>query len=135
MAITLSPNELRQPYPQLPAGRAPEVSLKEVMKRFALDSAGTLNAHLITVVGFTLKGEGGIDLARVTIFCCAADAQLGRLHLRGSPAAAAAELPENTWIGVEGTIVSPGDAARPAIPTITVSTLTPVDAPANTYAY
>ena len=134
IAITLSPNELRQPFPSLPAGRAPEVSLKEVMKRVALDSAGTLNSRLITIVGFTLKADSGTDLARITIFCCAADAQLGRLHLRG-PAAAAAELPDNTWIRVEGTIAPPADAASPAIPTMTVSTLTPVDAPANTYAY
>ena len=135
IAITLSPNELRQPFPSLPAARAPEVSLKEVMKRVALDSAGTLNSRLITIVGFTLKADSGTDLARITIFCCAADAQLGRLHLRGPAAAAAAELPDNTWIRVEGTIAPPADAASPAIPTMTVSTLTPVDAPANTYAY
>ena len=136
LAITLSPNELREPFPPLPAGRAPEVSLKEVMKRVALDSAGTLNSRLITIVGFTLKADSGTDLARITIFCCAADAQLGRLHLRGSAAAAAAaDLPDNTWIRVEGTIAPPGDAASPAIPTMTVSTLTRVDAPANTYAY
>lgn len=135
LAVTLAPNEFRQPFPPLPAGRAPEVSLKEVMKRLALDSAGTLNSRLITVVGFTLKADGGTDLARITIFCCAADAQLGRLHLRGPAAAAAAELPDNTWIRVEGVIAPTGDATSPAIPTMTVSTLTPVDAPANTYAY
>lgn len=135
LAITLSPNELRQPFPPLPVGRAPEVSLKEVMKRVALDSAGTLNSRLITIVGFTLKADSGTDLARITIFCCAADAQLGRLHLRGPAAPAAAELPDNTWIRVEGTITPADDAASPAIPTMTVSTLTPVDAPANTYAY
>ena len=135
IAITLSPNELRQPFPSLPAARAPEVSLKEVMKRVALDSAGTLNSRLITIVGFTLKADSGTDLARITIFCCAADAQLGPLHLRGPAAAAAAELPDNTWIRVEGTIAPPGDTALPVIPTMTVSTLTPVDAPANTYAY
>jgi uncharacterized repeat protein (TIGR03943 family) len=136
LAVTLSPNELRQPFPPLPAGRAPELSLKEVMKRVALDSAGTLTSRLITVVGFTLKDASGTDLARITIFCCAADAQLGRLHLRGPAAASAAELPDNTWIRAEGTVASPtSDAPSPSVPTITVSTLTRVDAPANTYAY
>ena len=136
LTVTLSPNELRQPFPPLPAGRAPEVSLKEVMKRVALDSAGTLNSRLISVVGFTLKGAGGTDLARITIFCCAADAQLGRLHLRGAEAVAAEVLPDNTWIRVEGTVATPtGDAPSPSVPTMTVSTLTRVDAPANTYAY
>ena len=136
LTVTLSPNELRQPFPPLPAERAPEVSLKEVMKRVALDSAGTLNSRLISVVGFTLKSAGGTDLARITIFCCAADAQLGRLHLRGAEAVAAEELPDNTWIRVEGTVATPtGDAPSPSVPTMTVSTLTHVDAPANTYAY
>jgi putative membrane protein len=106
------------------------------MKRVALDSAGTLTSRLITVVGFTLKDASGTDLARITIFCCAADAQLGRLHLRGPAAASAAELPDNTWIRAEGTVASPtSDAPSPSVPTITVSTLTRVDAPANTYAY
>jgi uncharacterized repeat protein (TIGR03943 family) len=135
MAVTLSPNELRRPFPPIPAGRAPEVSLKDIMKRLALDSAGTLNSRLITVVGFTLKAAGGTDLARITIFCCAADAQLGRVHLGGPGAAAAAGLPDNTWISAEGTIDSSTDAATPPIPTMAVSALTRVDAPANQYAY
>jgi uncharacterized repeat protein (TIGR03943 family) len=106
------------------------------MKRVALDSAGTLNSRLITVVGFTLKDGSGTDLARITIFCCAADALLGRLHLRGPASVTAAQLPDNTWIRVEGTVVTPtGDAPSPSVPTMTVSTLTRVDAPANTYAY
>ena len=99
LAVTLSPNELRQPFPPLPAGRAPEISLKDVIKRAALDSAGTLNSRLITVIGFTLKDGNGTDLARITIFCCAADAQLGRLHLRGAEALTAAELPDNPGFG------------------------------------
>ncbi len=136
LAVTLSPNELRQPFPPLPAGRAPEISLKDVIKRAALDSAGTLNSRLITVIGFTLKDGNGTDLARITIFCCAADAQLGRLHLRGAEALTAAELPDNTWIRAEGTVTTPaGHDASPSVPTMTVSTLTRVDAPANTYAY
>ena len=135
VSVTLGPNDFRQPFPPLPAGRAPEVSLNQVMKRLALDSAGTLNGRLITVVGFTLKDGADTDLARVTIFCCAADAQLGRLHLRGPAAASAAQLPDNTWISVEGTIAAPGDGLSRGRPVMTVATLTPVDAPDNTYAY
>jgi uncharacterized repeat protein (TIGR03943 family) len=135
MAITLSPNELRRPFPPIPAGRAPEMSLKDVVRRIALDSAGTLNSRLVSVVGFTLKAAGGTDLARITIFCCAADAQLGRLHLRGPGAAGATPLPDNTWISAEGTIAATGGADSDSVPTMTVSALTPVAAPANQYAY
>jgi hypothetical protein len=56
IAITFPPTNYANPF-RLPAGRAPEVSLKEVMKRVALDSAGTLNSRLITIVGFTLRGS------------------------------------------------------------------------------
>ena len=66
VSVTLGPNDFRQPFPPLPAGRAPEVSLNQVMKRLALDSAGTLNGRLITVVGFTLKDGADTDLAFVT---------------------------------------------------------------------
>jgi putative membrane protein len=106
------------------------------MKRVARDSAGTLTSRLITLIGFTLKADDGTDLARITIFCCAADAQLGRLHLRRPEAAAAAALPDNTWISAQGTVATPPrDAASPSVPTMTVSTLRRVKAPANTYAY
>jgi hypothetical protein len=52
----------------------------------ALDSTGTLDDRLITLVGFTLHDGDVTDLARIAIFCCAADAQLARIHLEG-PAA------------------------------------------------
>lgn len=112
--------------------------MKEVVKRMALDSAGTLYGRLITLVGFTLKAGGSTDLARVSIFCCAADAQLARVHLTGPAAAPAAQLPDNTWVQVEGTLVPPppsGDPAAVLYATMTVSSLTRIDAPANTYAY
>ena len=137
-AVTLSANELRQPFPPLPPGRAPEVSMKEVVKRVALDSAGTLYGRLITLVGFTLKAGGATDLARVSIFCCAADAQLARVHLAGPNAASAAQLPDNTWLQVEGTLIPPpptGDPDAVLIATMAVSSLTRIEAPANTYAY
>ena len=110
--------------------------MKDLMKRVALDSAGTLNGRLITLVGFTFNDGGRTDLARIAIFCCAADAQLARVHLDGPAAATAASHPENTWLRVEGQVgyelTTP--AATP-IPTLTVSSVTPIDPPANTYAY
>lgn len=133
-AVTLSPNELRQPFPPLPAGRAPEVSLKQVMKRVAEDSAGTLYGRTITLVGFIDRNGSTVDLARVLIFCCVADAQLARVHLRGPEAAKAADYPADTWIRVEGTINQPTQSTTPEIPTMTVTDLTRTDIPDNTYA-
>ena len=126
----------KHPFPPLPSGRAPTVSVPEVMMRAATDSAGTLDSRLITVTGFTLRGSAGPDLGRVVIVCCAADAQLARIHLGGSAAATAASYPEDTWLRVEGTLL-PGSstAASSFVPTLRIASVTKVDRPANTYSY
>jgi uncharacterized repeat protein (TIGR03943 family) len=135
-AVAAAGEPHRRPYPPLPDQRAPVVSLPEVLMRAATDSAGTLDDRLITVTGFTMKGSAGPDLARVVIVCCAADAQLARLHLAGPAAANAAGHPEDTWLRVEGRLV-PGSSttATSFIPTLAVTTVTQIDRPANTYAY
>ncbi len=126
----------KHPFPPLPSGRAPTVSVPEVMMRAATDSTGTLDNRLITVTGFTLSGQAGTDLGRVVIVCCAADAQLARIQLAGPAAAAAASYPEDTWLRIEGTVV-PGSstAACSFVPTMSVTSMTKIDRPANTYAY
>jgi putative membrane protein len=120
----------------LPAERAPTVSLPNLIARAATDTAGTLTNRLITVVGFTFKDAGATDLARIAITCCAADAQLARIHLTGGPANEAAALPDGTWLKAEGVV---GSGAPPStgswIPALNVSALTRIDAPANPYAY
>ena len=132
---------LLRPFPPLPADRAPELPLPEVVVRANRDSANTLDGRLITVTGFTIKeGDGkegdGVDLGRVVIICCAADGQLARLHLRGPAAETAAAYPEETWLRVEGTVVPrPSDVAGLSTPTLTVSAVTPIEAPQNPYAY
>lgn len=127
---------LLRPFPPLPAGRAPELLLPEVVVRANRDSAHTLEGRLITVTGFTIKEGGGVDLGRVVIICCAADGQLARLHLRGPTAATAAAYPEETWVRVEGTVVpKPSEVAGLSTPTLTVWAVTPIETPQNPYAY
>ena len=127
---------LLRPFPPLPADRAPELPLPEVVVRANRDSANTLEGRLITVTGFTLKEADGIDLGRVVIICCAADGHLARLHLRGPAAATAATYPEETWLRVEGTVIpKPSDVAGLSVPTLTVSAVTPIEAPQNPYEY
>jgi uncharacterized repeat protein (TIGR03943 family) len=127
----------KHPFPPLPPGRAPTVSVPEVMMRAATDSAGTLDGRLITVTGFTMSGSGGgPDLGQVVIVCCAADAQLARIHLAGSGAATAASYPQDTWLRVEGTVVrGSSTAASSFIPTLSITSVAKVDRPSNTYAY
>jgi uncharacterized repeat protein (TIGR03943 family) len=131
----VSTEVLRRPFPPLPDERAPEVSLPDVMIRAAQDTAGTLKGRLITVVGFTLREPDGVDLGRVVIICCAADAQLARIHLRGPAAAELSSFPEETWLRVEGTLLSgEADGDSTSIPTMKVESATPIEAPANAYA-
>jgi uncharacterized repeat protein (TIGR03943 family) len=126
----------RVPFPPLPPGSAPEVSLPEVLNRAAQDSTGSLTNRSITVTGFVLNEAQGVDLGRIVIICCAADAQLARVHLRGPAAAGAAGLADNTWLRVEGQVTpAPWHLGSVAIPTLQATSVTRVDAPANPYAY
>lgn len=134
--VEVSTDVLRRPFPPLPNERAPMLALPEVLIRIAQDSANTLDGRLVTVTGFTLKVEGRTDLARVVIFCCAADARLAQIRLSGPAAQTIAEYPENTWLSVEGK-VPPGqsDSSGRSIPTFEVFSEWQIDPPANPYAY
>jgi uncharacterized repeat protein (TIGR03943 family) len=128
---TASRNVPHRPFPPLPEGRAPEISLPEVLTRSVQDTSGTLTNRLITVTGFVLNESGGVDLARIVIICCAADAQLARIHLRGGDF----HFTDNTWLRVEGEVTpAPREPHTAPIPTLHVVTVTPVAAPANQYA-
>ncbi len=136
---------LTRSFPPLPAGRAPELALPEVVIRANRDSAQTLEGRLITVIGFTMKAENttgmgpqgaGTDLGRVVMICCAADAHLARLHLGGPLAARAGAYAEETWLRVEGTVdPQPSDAAGLSVPSLMVTALTPIEAPQNPYVF
>lgn len=131
----VSTDVLRQAFPPLPDGPAPEVSLPDVLVRIAQDSAGTLDGRRITVAGFTMRNGEHTDLARVVIICCAADAQLASIHLSGPAAADAARYPENTWIKVEGVIpTGQSDSSRRTIPTMTALRVVRTDPPKHPYA-
>jgi uncharacterized repeat protein (TIGR03943 family) len=126
----------KRAFPPLPGGPAPVVSLPDVVMRAVTDSRSTLDNRLITVTGFTLRADGGTDLGRVVIVCCAADAQLARIHLAGPGAIDAAGYPEDTWLSIEGQVVTgSATAATSFVPAITVAHVTKIDRPANTYAY
>ncbi|WP_422744390.1 TIGR03943 family putative permease subunit [Mycobacterium sp. WMMD1722] len=132
----VSTEVLRRPFPPLPPGPAPEISLPELLIRIAQDSAGTLDHRRVTVTGFTIKDGAGPELGRIVILCCAADAQLARIRLGGAASSTAGELPEDTWVRVEGTVPSgQSDPSRRTVPVIEVSRVERVEAPPNPYTY
>lgn len=131
----VSADAIRRPFPPLPPGRAPEVSVPDLMIRGVQDSAGTLDGRLITVIGFTLRDGEAVDLGRFSVLCCAADARLARVRLGGSGAAEAAEVPEHSWVRVEG-MVRPPLPGEPVlgIPIVEVDSVTRIDPPADVYS-
>jgi len=125
----------KEAFPPLPPGEAPELSLPEVLMREFHDTTGSLTNRQITVTGFVLhEAHGGVDLGRVVIICCAADAQLARIHLGGPAAAQAAGLPDNTWLRVVGEVTPPPPGSA-RIPTLQATAVTRIDAPPNPYDY
>ena len=133
---SVSNDVLNRAFPPLPPGRAPEVPLPEVLMREAQDTTGSLKNRPITVTGFVLNEAQGVDLGRIVIICCAADAQLARIHLGGPAAAQAAGLPDNTWLRVEGQVAPvPRQPNSVTIPTLQATAVARIDAPANPYAY
>ncbi|WP_019925889.1 TIGR03943 family putative permease subunit [Nocardia sp. BMG111209] len=125
----------------LPAGSAPTVRMYDLIDRASYDSSGALDDHDVTVVGFIVRtaadgaprtdgSRGGVDLARLVITCCVADAQTMRIHLAGD-----FPLPaDDTWVSVRGRVQP--DSAVPQTrmtPTLTVADLHAIPAPARVY--
>lgn len=136
-AVTeVSTDVLRKPYPPLPAERAPEISLPELLVRNARDTNRSLDNRLVTVTGFTIKDGDRTDLGRIVILCCAADGQLARVTLDGPAAEYVASLPADSWVKVEGK-VRPGqdDSSLATIPVMTIESAQQIEPPSNTYVY
>lgn len=117
----------RTAFPPLPDGEAPEVPLLDVVQRAARDSTGSLDDREITVTGIRVQNpDGSVDLARILIICCAADARSIRIHLDRDV--------EGEWLRVRGTV---GESSPETgnIPTMTVTGVEQIDEPENTYAY
>ena len=132
-----------EPFPPLPTGPAPIVSMVDLAARAARDSNGTLDGRRITVSGFVVHtanggsprldgSRSGIDLARIVIVCCIADARTVRVHLAGPIAG----YSDGTWLSVQGTVVPhSATVATGLTPTLTVTDVQRIDAPHNTYEY
>ncbi|MFC8182541.1 TIGR03943 family putative permease subunit [Rhodococcus sp. NPDC057297] len=117
----------RTAFPPLPDGEAPEVPLLDVVQRAARDSTGSLDDREITVTGIRVANpDGSVDLARILIICCAADARSIRIHLDRDV--------EGEWLRVRGT-VGKSSPETGNIPTMAVTGVEQIDEPENTYAY
>ncbi|KQU56978.1 hypothetical protein ASG84_18310 [Rhodococcus sp. Leaf278] len=145
-SVTSAADQQKTAFPPLPSEPAPEVPLLDVVQRAVRDSERSLDGREIRVTGFTVatanggspRTDGttrGLDLARILIICCAADARSIRIHLdAGSDALD--DIPDGTWVQIQGVVDAATATEDTAFtPTMTVSTVERIEAPANTYAY
>lgn len=121
----------QHPFPPLPEDPAPTLTMYELVERAVLDSTHSLDGREVRISGFVIApGDSTIELARVLITCCVADARYLYVHLDGihDPIA------DNTWLEVRGT-VEPGSAAHDPsrIPAFKVTEYHRIPAPAGTY--
>lgn len=111
----------------------PELALPRVVQLAQPDSGADVAGLVVAVTGFVAPSTdgAGVDLARIAIMCCAADARTLRMHLRGDFTAP----PQGTWVQVEGTI-GPGSATEASawVPDFHVTALAPVPTPEFEYA-
>lgn len=129
--------------PPLPPGEAPSVSVLDVVQRTAADPRGELTRRDVTLTGFTVPsttGAPGVDLARLVIACCAADASAVRVHLVSAAAdpglAPAPGGAPDRWVEVRGRVVEgTGTAADGHVPTLRVVSWSEVAVPDRVYEY
>lgn len=119
-------------FAPLPAGAAPDLAVAEFVQRAAWDSGGSLDGREVTLTGFAVRRGPAVDLARLTIACCAADARPNVVRLTGD----LGEIAPDTWLRVCG-IVQPGSAtaATDYLPTMSVTAVEVVSEPSDPYEY
>jgi uncharacterized repeat protein (TIGR03943 family) len=117
----------------LPRGAVVPISMGEFITRSVWDSSGSLVGRTVALTGFVVHDNGIDYVARLVITCCAADATPMKVALTGRRAS---QLPDDQWIQATG-VLRPGSATETDgyTPTMIVSAVTLVDAPADPYEY
>jgi uncharacterized repeat protein (TIGR03943 family) len=119
-------------FEQLPTEDAPTLKIGDAVTRAVWDNSGTLDGRQIRLVGFVVHmPDGSVDLARLVISCCAADAAPVKVRLQGDGVDAYAP---DTWLEARGEIVAhSATEANGYVPTFKVTSLTEVAAPEDPY--
>jgi uncharacterized repeat protein (TIGR03943 family) len=120
-------------FPPLPKEAAVPLSMSEFITRSVWDSSHSLTGATVALTGFVVHANGSDYVARLVITCCAADATPMKVALTGGQAA---PLLNDQWIRVTGRLrAGSATESNGYTPTLTVSGLTLVSAPADPYEY
>lgn len=116
----------------LPVDGPVALGVGEVVTRAVAGPGGGLDGREVVVTGFVVRRGAAVELARMRIACCAADARPLRLHLVGDVGAPAPD----TWLRVRGRL-APGSATAASrfVPTLVVAGVDVVAAPGDPYEY
>jgi len=131
----------------LPPGDSPALGLLDVVSRTAADPHGPITQRVIMITGFLVPaartpphGATGLDVARLVISCCAADASAVRVHLADPEGVLGGVGPGGAegdrWVAIRGRVVAgTGTAADGHVPTLSVIEWSPVATPVPVYEY
>jgi uncharacterized repeat protein (TIGR03943 family) len=120
-------------FPSLPSNGVVPLAMSEFITRSVWDSSHSLAGRTVALTGFVVHANGTDFVARLVITCCAADATPMKVALTGRRATG---LPDDQWVRAVG-VLRQGSAtqANGYTPTLTVSGLTTVNAPADPYEH
>ncbi|MET7933205.1 TIGR03943 family protein [Streptomyces sp. NPDC005322] len=121
-------------FPALPAGAPLRLSVADYAGRAAYDHGRSLGDRRVILTGFLALDRGGDPyLVRMTLSCCAADAQPIKIGLSGRIPPV---LQPDTWVQVTGTYTArrtKDPVNGGAIPFLDISRVRPVPAPHDPY--
>jgi uncharacterized repeat protein (TIGR03943 family) len=125
-----SAGELLAPLPE----GVPELPLAELVQRAGTGPAGGVEGREVVLTGFVVRHGAAVDLARLRIACCAADARPARVRLAGD--LGLAPPAPDTWLRVRGVVVAgTATAASGHVPTLAVTLVEVVTPPPDPYEY
>lgn len=123
------------PFDPLPAGANPVIGVKDLVMRALYDGTNSVATTPVTIVGFISPAAdgypSGYTIARMSISCCAADANPTRIHVDG-----AAPYPVNAWVAAvvtaqEGTAT----ATNNYVPVVDIRSIEQVQQPTDPYEH
>ncbi|WP_380167710.1 DUF1980 domain-containing protein [Jannaschia sp. R86511] len=136
------------PYGPLPDGDVVELTMREFVERSVYDTTNALEGRTVRLTGFAVPageeaqggpsaedvpvgdGDAAFTLARVSMFCCAADGYAFTTDISGTDE----QPPPDTWVTVTGQMVPfEGEVDVYSVPTLEVESLEYIERPANVY--
>ncbi|MFD5714594.1 TIGR03943 family putative permease subunit [Streptomyces pharetrae] len=87
-------------FPKLPSDPVLDLTLAEFSSRAVYDTERSLQGRTVRLTGFVTQDDDGTwYVTRLAVACCAADATVSKVEIRGTSEAP----PTDTWVTVTGT--------------------------------